>query len=229
MAGLARYTQTTFGTSAGANTMGNFGGYAAAQTIAPDSGSTITPAIVQALSAWAEGWFGAIVGDGNPTVEDTNSAFYLFAYQLSYLLTRGVPAWDSGTGYNTGDIVQSGGVLYRSLVDANTNNAVTVSSNWTSIDGKVQTISTNTSVVAGNKLTLITAGAAATLPDATTVLGQEFEFVNSDGNSGNVVKTVSSQTISGQNATSSPYALSQQYQFIKVRSDGSNYWIVSAG
>lgn len=170
MARLARYTQQTFGTSAGANQMAEFGSFAAASP-ATFSGATITPAIVQTLSQYASGWFSAIVGANSPCIEDWNALCYLFAYQLTYLLQLGVPEWDSGTTYFIGSIVQDGtGVLYKSITNNNLNNAVTSAANWTPIGFPTQA----TSIINGAvSPTIITPTAANN--------GQIYEINNSGG------------------------------------------------
>ena len=81
----ARYTQQVFGSTAGANQMAQFGSLAAAAPLTY-SGTTITPAIVQALSAYLNGWLSAVVGANSPAIEDMNSICYLFVIptQLSF-------------------------------------------------------------------------------------------------------------------------------------------------
>ena len=133
MAKLTRYTQKIFGSSAGANNMGEFGSFAAG-TPARYSGSTITPTIIQALSNYLGGWFDAIDGFNSPCIEDMNSLAFLWAYQLSYLFQQGIPEWDSGTTYYTGSLVNYGGVLWISLIDNNTSN-LTVGTSWTGYNG----------------------------------------------------------------------------------------------
>src|SRR5580698_1314397 len=110
MSRLSRYTQLIFGSSASNNQMAEFGSFNEG-TPQRYSGSTITPAIIQNLSNYLGGWFNAVVLSNSPTIEDMNSLCYLFAYQLAYILQVGVPEWDSGTTYYTGDIVSSSGIL----------------------------------------------------------------------------------------------------------------------
>lgn len=130
MARLSRYTQQIFGSSAGANQMAEYGSYAAGSPVTY-SGSTITPAIVQTLSNYLTGWFGAIVGANSPAIEDMNALCYLYAYQIAYLMQLGVAEWDSGTTYYAGSICQDGnGNLFVSLTNSNTNNALTNSTYW---------------------------------------------------------------------------------------------------
>lgn len=131
MSRLIRYTQKIFGSTAGATQIAEFGSLAAAAPMTY-SGSTITPAIVQGLSEYLEGWFGAIIGNNSPAIEDMNSLCYLFAYQLTYIMQAGLPEWDSATTYYVGDLAQSGGIIYASLTDTNLNNPLTDGSNWLS-------------------------------------------------------------------------------------------------
>jgi len=82
------------------------------------SGSTITPTIVQMLSNYLTGWYGAVVGANSPTIQDMNSLCFLYAYQLAYLMQAGVPEYDSGTTYYKGSLAQDGaGNLFIALVD----------------------------------------------------------------------------------------------------------------
>ncbi len=114
MAKLTRYTQQTFGTSAGANQISKFGSLAAAS---PQrfSGSTITPAIVQALSNYLEGWFSSVEGVFSPAIEDMNAICYLFGYQLTYLMQEGIPEYDAETIYYQYSICQLNGTIYQAI------------------------------------------------------------------------------------------------------------------
>jgi len=119
MAGLTRYLQTIFGSSAANGRMSEFGSLQAGSP-ATYSGSTITPDLVQALSNYESGMDGSVIGNGSPPIQDHNSLFYLFSYQLAYLMERGIPEYLSTQTYNTNDLCQSGGIVYQSLIDANT-------------------------------------------------------------------------------------------------------------
>lgn len=132
MAKLTRYTQQVFGSSASANQMAQFGSLAAGSPLTY-SGATITPAIVQQLSNYLTGWFGAVVGANSPAEEDMNAIMYLFAYQLAYGMQTGVPEWDAGTTYFKGSIctdTTGQGLMYVSLTDTNLNNPLTSTTNW---------------------------------------------------------------------------------------------------
>lgn len=143
MARLARYTQTLFGNTAGANQMGQFGSFAAGTPTAY-TGALITPTIIQSLSQYAAGWFSAIVGANSPAVEDWNALCYLFAYQLSYVMQAGIPEWDAGTTYFTGSVAQDGsGNAFVSLTNNNLGNVLTDATNWKPFGGGANIISIN--------------------------------------------------------------------------------------
>lgn len=131
MARFTRYTQIPFGTGANANQMAQFGSLAASAPMR-FSGTTITPAIVQQLTNYINGWFFAVIGQNSPTIEDLNALCYLFGYQLAYLMQVGVAEWDSGTTYYIGDLASDGnGTLYVSLSDTNLNHPLSDSTKWT--------------------------------------------------------------------------------------------------
>ncbi len=95
---------------------------------------TVDPAVIQALSAWGDGWLPAL----NPTnnseyVQDRNGVDLVATYQIAYILQQGIPEWDSGTTYYTNSFVQYNGALYISVVDSNINNTPPTASNsyWT--------------------------------------------------------------------------------------------------
>lgn len=130
MAKLTRYTQKQFAGSAAANRISEFGSLAAGAPLTY-SGSTITPAIIQTLTNYLQGWDGAVIGTNSPAIQDMNALQYLFSYQLGYLLQEGVAEYDAATPYFIGSVVNNGfGVLYSSLIDNNLGNALTVQTAW---------------------------------------------------------------------------------------------------
>jgi hypothetical protein len=131
MAKIVRKTAQVFGSTAGFQQLAQFGSLAAASPA-----YSTDPAVIQALSGWVEGWFGAILGGNSPAIEDMNSYCYVMAYQVAYLLQTAGGEWDSGTTYYKGSVVNDGtGKLYFSLVDTNLNNAVTSASFWLPVNG----------------------------------------------------------------------------------------------
>jgi len=120
MAGLNRYTQKIFGSSAGSNQMSKYGSFLSTPELY--SGATIDPTIIQELSNFEGGMYDGVGGAYSPTIQDFNSLLRLMTQQLAYIFTRGIPEWDAGTTYNENDICKVGSVQYYSLIDSNTNN-----------------------------------------------------------------------------------------------------------
>lgn len=180
MSKILRKTALPFGSTASAGQIGVFGSLAATGT-----GTTSTdPAIIQGLTPWIAGWYSAVVAGNSPAIQDVNGAFFVLSYMICYLMQAGVPEWDSGTTYYTGSIVNSGGLLYVSLTDANLNNAVTVQANWRLYaDGGARTViaTTDTATGADGFIRCNTASNAITetLPAvATTSLGKKITIKN---------------------------------------------------
>ncbi len=94
-----------FGESAAADEIGIFGSEASGT---PEASAD--PEELQSLSNWLDGWLAAILGGGNPALEDMNGAFFVFCYHLCYLLRAGVPEWNELTEYFNGDYVRAAGV-----------------------------------------------------------------------------------------------------------------------
>jgi hypothetical protein len=188
MADLSRFTQKIFASTAAANNLAQFGSFAAGAPAEYD-GTTITPALVQALSNYLTGWFGAIVGNNSPLIQDMNALCYLFAYQLTYLLQKGIPDWDSGTTYYTGDIVKSGSIIYVSIADSNTNHSVSASNNayWTTLanGGQPVPVATQASIT-------VSSGKSLMVPFPTISAGDTYTI-----NSGAYFVGVQTMTVNG--------------------------------
>lgn len=126
MAKLARKTQKLFGENSQNNEMTSFG--------SPTLG---TPTFTRDLdiiqsAEYLKGWFPTILeGAIRPFAEDMNGMFYLFTYQLKYLLEQGVPEYDASTTYYTNSICKYGTELYMSIADNNTgNNPISSTGYW---------------------------------------------------------------------------------------------------
>lgn len=118
MSKLTRKTAVIFASGAGGTDIEQFG--SKVQTGVPNY--TTDPAVIQALSAWADGWSAALVSPNNSEYkQDRNAVDYVASYQIAYILEMGIPEWDSGTTYYTNSYVQNNGNVYRSLVDSNLN------------------------------------------------------------------------------------------------------------
>lgn len=126
MAKITRVLAKIFGSNANPTEIGVFG------SLAAGSPATTTSALtMQSLSNWLDGWFGAVVGENSPAIEDMNAFCYVMSYQIAYLLQTGVEEWSATTTYYIGSVANDGtGILYVSLTNTNLNNAVTDTVNW---------------------------------------------------------------------------------------------------
>lgn len=129
MTAIVRKKMTVFGSNSGLNEIEQFGSLANGMP-----NYTTDPEVIQALANYLSGWFGGVVGSNVPAIEDMNGLCYLFAYQLSYLLERGVGEWIATTTYYIGSQVNVLGQIYVSLTNNNLNNVVTDTTNWRRFD-----------------------------------------------------------------------------------------------
>jgi hypothetical protein len=109
MAKINRFTYIPFGGNVAGAPLGaeQFGSGATGTPV-----YTNTPATIMALTAWLLGW-GAALASGSQTIPPY------------------VPSWDAGTSYSKNAVVQTGGILYQSLIESNLNNAPASSpSDW---------------------------------------------------------------------------------------------------
>lgn len=152
MANLVRKLQKIFGESSGDN-----GVFGSTKTGTPVYNSDI--AAIQS-AAFLQGWTGAVDsvpgGYKRPVLAEMNGCFKVFSEQLAYILQKGIPEYDTLTEYFVGDLVRSAatGLIYKSITNSNTGNAVTSIANWEfqgSLDqllqGRLLGASTGTSTV----------------------------------------------------------------------------------
>lgn len=138
MAKITRKIAKIFGQNAGFQQIGQFGSLAASAVA-----YTTDPTVIQALSNYLTGWFGAIVGSNSPAIEDMNAICYLFAYQIAYIMQAGIPEYDGTTTYYTGSLVSSNGTIYRSIQDSNIGHVV-ADGTWWSAPGTPGVLTPNT-------------------------------------------------------------------------------------
>jgi hypothetical protein len=125
---IARKHQKIFSSSAINN--GQFG-----SAIAGTKVTTNDLDVIQALTAFDEGWQSAILGNKRPALEEMQGLHYLTTTQLAYLFQEGLSEWDVSTTYYQYGIVKKTGTyeLYGSLVNDNTGNALPIQTddaNW---------------------------------------------------------------------------------------------------
>lgn len=94
------------------------------------------PDVIQGRTAYSNGWNDATYSaEKLPPLEEFQALQYLFSRQIAYQMQEGIAEWNSATTYYKGSLVksiQSDGsfILYASLVDNNTGNAVTDTTKW---------------------------------------------------------------------------------------------------
>jgi hypothetical protein len=73
-----------------------------------------------------------LVNNQSPPLQDLNGLFYWLSSQLGYICQTGIPEWETNTVYYIGSIVSGvgNGIVYISLTDSNTGNAVTNTTYW---------------------------------------------------------------------------------------------------
>lgn len=80
----------------------------------PTGNITFSAYSANASTQFLGGWYNAVVGNTNsPTIQDMNSLFDLYGYQIGYLLQQGIPEYDPNTTYYQFSMVQSAGVIYQ--------------------------------------------------------------------------------------------------------------------
>lgn len=178
MSKLTRETMLVFASEAGANQVEQFGSLAGGSP-----NYTMDVAVIQALSAWLEGWFGGVVGSNLPAIQDLNAICYVFAYQLSYLFQAGIAEWDADTVYYENSFVQVAGTVYTSLTDSNTgNNPVSSPSFWGSpFQTTVQEFAATGNFTAPAGVTRVTV--VADFPTQ----GEDFKNAENSNSSGNFI------------------------------------------
>ncbi len=238
MAKITRATQLIFGSNASATQLAKFGSFAAGSPVTY-SGLTVTPTLIQSLSNYLTGWFGAIVGSDNPAIEDMNSLFYLVTYQLAYGFQTGIPEWDSGTTYYKGSTVTDTGGLgiqYVSITDTNLNHAVTDTANWklggnsqgvTTFAPATQSPLTFTTTISGTIIEVNSAqNVVSQINLIAPVLGQNFTVVDTGGSMATYPLTVhrfAAESIGGVAADFVCDASNGSWKFF---CDGTN-WLIT--
>lgn len=125
MSNLTRKLMKVFGTNAGLNQRSEFGALAAgSKTYATDVEA------IQANGNWEGGWYSAVLGGNSPAIQDMNAKDFVFAYQLAYILQKGIPQYTATENYYIGSVVADGNRIFTSLIDDNLNYPTSDSSKW---------------------------------------------------------------------------------------------------
>lgn len=226
MSKITRKVARLFGSTAGATEVKQFGSLAAGAPV-----QTADPDTIQALANWLTGWYGAVIGNNSPALQDWNAFSLVMAYQIAYLMQAGVAEWEAQTTYYKGSLAQVGGQVFVSIVDTNLNNAVTDSTKWVCQEGApVNLTFANTGYVlsgtnAWEKTALVNTASGATsvvFPAASTCKGRRLTLVKTSADVNGIVATVTGGgTING--AASQTY--DTQYAAFEHISTGTE-WVV---
>lgn len=218
MARITRKTQKIFAGSAANNAQ-----FGSKQNSTPNFSND--PAVIQALTAWDQGWDLAVIGASKfPCLEDFQTVDYVNTYQTSYLFQEGIPEYDSGTTYYAHSVVKKASTyqLYGSVTNANVGNALTDPTNWqllidlSSPASKIYTGGTSTG--SANAQVVATTQGGFTLTNGN-ILTMVAGFTNSGSlqiNADGVgLTTVKKQGTSGLiNLTGGEVVVTEEYQFL---------------
>lgn len=225
MAKITRAFQKIFGSTAAVNTIAKFG-----SLFAGSPSFTTDPTVIQSLSNYLTGWFGALIDGNAMAVEDRNAIDFLYARQLAYLFQAGIAEWDSSTTYYIGSMASDGlGKFYYSIIDDNLNNALTQPSKWALITADSNQTSASTTITLTNSspaLTIANHSAAQTvvLPSTTLcTIGQKFKVFSLNTTSG--VGKVTIQTAGSVVLTSLSNGFGVEFEVVKNTVDGSASWL----
>lgn len=97
---------------------------------------SLDPEVIQALSAWDNGWAAAVLsGQRLPSLEEMQGLQYVLSYHLGYMYQSGIPEYNAETEYMEKSIARMAGSyrLFGSLVDNNIGNALTDTDYWVEI------------------------------------------------------------------------------------------------
>jgi len=187
------------------------------------------PDVLQALTAFSTGFGG---GSIPPALEDMNGLFYLFTRQLSYLYQAGISEWNASATYYIGSLVcDSTSAVFMSMVDSNTNNALTDQTKWmTLISSKVTTLSSlDYTVVASDRFIVNPIGPIAdnrtiTLPAPSAAnIGRLMMIKQTGATSGGSYVTLNVKANDNSTIDGSTTNVIAQYVCKKYICDGTNW------
>ena len=227
---IPRKNMKIFGKNATSTQIGVFGSFANGT---PDYSND--PEDIQSLSAWEGGWYDAIVGGGNPAIQDFNGQMYVYAYQLASIFQDGIPAWNDETEYFIGSMVTNSlGDTFISLTDNNINNAVSDTSKWRSLES-LRTAIINPATTPTLTLTydksnwcyfVTTANGALSITLPTAIAGFRVTIRDTSGSSETNNITVNSSGGAQIQGAASPLTLAMNRGSWTLVCDGTNWWLV---
>lgn len=232
MARLARKTQKIFGDTAAVNQRGVIGSFAAGSPA-----YSTDPDTIQSLSNYLQGWYGVVVGQNSPAIQDMNALDFLITRQLAYLFESGVAEWDTATTYYIGSLAaDSTGQIFVSLADNNAANALTDTTKWrlvtgpntVSINPATQSPYTLTAADRGKTFLVNTANGAMTFNLPAAFLNFEITVVDSAGSASVNNITMVPQGGAAIQGTVGNYVINYDHAANTFDSDGTN-WFITEG
>lgn len=226
MSKLTRVLAALFGSTAAADEIAQFGSLAASAPL-----FSTNPAEIQGLDNFKEGWFGAVMGDNSPTIEDMNGLFFVLFYQIAYFFQQGIPEWSDSATYYIGSLVQDGfGNTFISIQNENTNQSIYSASWWTMINGSVTIATSDYNVLLSDDLIITGGGGVINInlptPGFASGVAQGKRYTIKKGDSGtNYVNIVPPGGYTIQDGSPAS-TLVNQYDTITLEYRGSVVWSV---
>lgn len=125
MARLSYKLQKIFADVAAEGKLAQFGSLkAAAPTYSDD------PDVIQALTYFGAGLNSALINQAPPAIQEFDALFNIMTKRISYLQQTGLAEWDANTVYYKGSLAQENGIIFRSLIDDNQDNALSDTVSW---------------------------------------------------------------------------------------------------
>lgn len=127
---IQRKTQKIFCSNAENDQLAVFGSMVTGNPVYTNDIETL-----QSNEAYTQGWEAATEEDKAPFMEEMNGLQYGLSKQIAYTFQEGIPEYDANTTYYIGSIVkklnaENKPVLYTSIIDNNTDNALTDTTSW---------------------------------------------------------------------------------------------------
>jgi hypothetical protein len=221
MSGTPRKNMKLFGSTPGVNQVSQFG-----SRFNGAVNYTTDVEVIQGLSNWLTGWYEAVLGGNAPTIQDTNAAFIVFAYQLFYLFEKGVAEWNANTTYYVGSLVNSGGILYVSIANANLDNPLSDLAHWKVLGNGIRVVTAADTMQATDDYIrgAITGPVTESLLQVSTLaVGQRLKLKNVSGNgSAWTIAAYAGDNIDGQ--SSIVLNSTNSLESVDLIAVGSNTW-----
>lgn len=136
MAKIPRFILKIFGGDFDSSPAGKIAAFGSLAAGSPQFSSD--PTTIQSFAGWVKGWTGAFIpgSQQSPTHEDFTGLLLVLTKAIKHIQQMGVSEWIAGEEYYVNSIVSSGGQLYRSLINNNTQPLDNTSAWSTLVDGR---------------------------------------------------------------------------------------------